>query len=188
MDELITYSKQLIIEQSEELIIEECKRNPRKFEPLYNKYYKPIFRLVLGRTGDKEISADIVSNVFFKALQNINKFKFKGQSIYSWLYRIALNECNEHFRKKGSKRVIILDHEHYEILTEEMAIFDDNHLEVLKLGLSRLKEAELQIIELRFFESLSFKDIADVLEITEGNSKVKLYRAIEKLKKLMKVS
>ncbi|MEQ8245785.1 RNA polymerase sigma factor [Fulvivirga sp.] len=188
MDELITYSKQLILEQSEELIIEECKRNPRRFEPLYNKYYKPIFRLVLGRIGDKDLTADLVSNVFFKALQSLHRFQFKGLSIYSWLYRIALNECNEHFRKAGSKRVIVLDQTHYEVLTEEMAIFDDGHKEALKIGLSKLKEVELQIIELRFFESLSFKDIADVLGITEGNSKVKLYRAVEKLKKLMKVS
>ncbi|MEQ9165542.1 MAG: RNA polymerase sigma factor, partial [Fulvivirga sp.] len=113
MDELITYSKQLILEQSEELIIEECKRNPRRFEPLYNKYYKPIFRLVLGRIGDKDLTADLVSNVFFKALQSLHKFQFKGLSIYSWLYRIALNECNEHFRKAGSKRVIVLDQTHY---------------------------------------------------------------------------
>ncbi len=188
MEELITYSKQLILEQSEELIIEECKRNPRRFEPLYNKYYKPIFRAVLSRIGDKDITAEIVSNVFFKALQNINKFQFKGLSIYSWIYRIALNECNEYFRKKGNKRMIVLDQTHYELLAEEMAIFDDNHLEELKKGLSRLRETELQIIELRFFESLSFKDIADVLGINEGNSKVKLYRAVERLKKLMNIS
>lgn len=184
----MTYSDQLIKEQSEELIIEESKKNPQRFEPLYNKYYPKIFRLVLNKVGDKSTAAELTSNVFFKALSHIKKFQYKGLSIYTWFYRIALNECNEYFRKEGSKRVIVLDNMHYETLSEEMAVFGDEYREDLKKALAKLKETDLQIIEMRFFDGLKFKDISDVVGITEAHSKVRLYRAIERLRKYMKLS
>ncbi|MEQ8927012.1 MAG: sigma-70 family RNA polymerase sigma factor [Fulvivirga sp.] len=188
MSELLSYSKKLIIEQSEELAIEEAKKDPRKFEPLYNRYFKKVFHLILNRVGDKEMAAELTSNVFFKALSNIQKFKFKGYSIYTWLFRIALNECNEHFRKTGESRLVVMDHSHYEILSEEIAIYGEEHKDLLKNALVKLKKEDLEIIELRFFESLQFNEIGEVLNISEGNSKVRLYRALDRLRKLMKVA
>jgi RNA polymerase sigma-70 factor, ECF subfamily len=188
LEDLLTYSNKLISEQSEEVIILEAKKDPKKFKPLYEKYYKIIFRLVLSKVRNKDIAADLTSNVFFKALQSIEKFKLKGSTLLPWLYRIAINESNEHFRKNGGKQFVELNSEVYEAISDEMATYGEEYRGVLKIALTKIKEKDLQIIELRFFESLSFKEIAEVLEITEGHSKVNLYRALDRLRKLMKIS
>jgi len=72
----------------------------------------------------------------------------------------------------------------YEIIDE----FEEDYKEEKKAkmfeALSKLKEKDMQLIEMRFFEKRSFKEIGDILEITENNAKVKAFRAIEKLKQL----
>ncbi len=188
MEDLLTYSHKLITEQSEELLIQEAKKDPKKFKPLYEKYYKPIYRKILSRVQDKDLTADLTSNVFFKALQNLGQFKPKNGTLFPWLYRIAINECYEHFRKSGNKHFIEINSENFEAIADEMATYGEEYRNVLKLALAKLKPKDLQIIELRFFESLSFKVIANILEITEGHSKVNLYRALDRLRKLMKIS
>ncbi|MEM9857965.1 MAG: RNA polymerase sigma factor [Bacteroidota bacterium] len=188
MSKLVTYSKKLILQQSEELIIEETKNNPRRFEPLYNRYHPKIFTMVLNRVGDKEVAGDLTSNVFFKALNKIKGYNYNGFSIYTWLYRIAINECNEYFRKAGATKYIVMEIEHLTNLSDEISPFDDDVHQQLKKALTLIKSSDLELIRLRFFERLSFKEIAEVLDISEGNSKVRLYRALERLKKLMKVA
>ncbi|MEM9859385.1 MAG: RNA polymerase sigma factor [Bacteroidota bacterium] len=187
MSKLITHSKKLILEQSEELIIDDSKRDPRKFEPLYNRYHSKIFRVILNRVGVKDVAAELTSNVFFKALNKIKSYKHKGFSIYTWLYKIAVNECNEYFRKTGTTKYVILEVQHLTNLSEEIAPFDDDVHERLKKALTLIKYKDLEIIRLRFFESLSFKEAAEIMGISEGNGKVRLYRALERLKRIMKV-
>lgn len=185
MTNLITYSKKLILEQSEELLIVEAKRNPRKFEPIYNRYFEKIFKAILNRVGDKQTAADLTANVFLKAINKIKNYDYKGFSIYSWLFRIALNECNEHFRKTGKTIFVVIEPEHLTNLTEEISIYDQEEIARLYKALSLLKSADLELIRLRFFEGLPFSDIGQVLNINEGNCKVRLYRALEKLKSIM---
>lgn len=187
MSQLITYSKKLILEQSEELIIDESKKDPRRFEPLYNRYHLKIFRAILNRVGTKEVAAELTSNVFFKALNKIKSYNHKGFSIYTWLYKIAVNECNQHFRRTGATKYIVLEVDHLTHLCEEISPFDDDAHEFLKKALTLMRPKDLEIIRLRFFEALSFKEIAEVMGANEGNSKVRLYRALERLRKIMRV-
>ncbi len=186
MKDLITYSNQLITEQSEELIIEEAKKNPQKFEVLYVKYYNPIFRMVYKRIGDKDITCELVSNTFFNALQTIHKFEYQGKTIYFWLYRIALNQCHEYFRKQGGRRIVELVEHHYNLLANEIEMDNHEQNRHLKHALSKLNEGDLQLVELRFFEQLKFKQISEITGMTEANCKVKLYRILEKMKKFMR--
>jgi len=181
--DLISYSNQLIDQQSEEVIIEEAKKNPQKFEPIYTKYYKPLFRLVVNKTRDPQVAADLLSNVFCKALHNLKKFEYQGRSIYFWLYRIALNECSEHFRKKGKVQFLVLEEYQANRLYEELSVFEGEQRHRLKIALQKLSHDEVRLIELRFFEELKFGEIAEVVDSNEGHCKMRLYRALKKLKK-----
>lgn len=172
---------------SEDLnLIEKSQHDSNAFRPLYEKYFKRIFLFVLHRTGDRELSSDITSQVFLKALINIGKFKFRGLPFSSWLFRIALNECNDLFRRSKRQRVITLQEkmvEHlYEELTSDTGL--DDLVKKLPAILEKLSVNELQIIELRFFEQRPFKEIADILGITETYAKVKVYRTLDRMKKL----
>ena len=167
-------------------IVRKAKEDPTAFRPLYEKYFKCIYLFVLHRTSDKEVSADVTSQVFLKALTGLNKYEFRGVPFSSWLYRIAINECNSFFRKTKFVRTVTLDDEHAEKVYEEM--FGDNSADELRHKLpyilQRLAADELQLIELRFLEARTFKEVAEILNMTETHAKTKTYRTLDKMKKL----
>jgi RNA polymerase sigma-70 factor (ECF subfamily) len=188
LNELLKYSEKLMQEGSEKEWIERAKENPRWFEPLYDKYFAQIFKFLFKRHADETVTGEICSEVFYKALMKISKYKEKGHPFSSWLYKIALNESNQFFRKQKFQRVIPLDLLQAENLFDEFPLEDSiQQLELLKKALQTLKSKELEVIELRFFNNLSFKEVASVLNITENNAKVRCYRILDKLRIKMKV-
>ncbi|WP_066755938.1 RNA polymerase sigma factor [Crocinitomix algicola] len=165
--------------------IKYAQEDPRGFEPLYNKYYEQILRYIYQRVDDKEQAYDIASQVFLKALNNIHKYEYRGVPFASWLYRIAKSELYQSFRDKKARRTVNVDTARLSDVIDEMEedTTDETHKMLIKL-ISKLKEEEVQMVELRFFEKRSFKEIGEILEITENNAKVKSHRVINKMKKL----
>lgn len=170
---------------TEELvIIEAAKLNPEKFAPLYDKYYKQIFNYVYQRMESKDTAFDITGQVFLKALTNLQKYQFKGVPFASWLYRIAHNEVMQLFRTQKDKRAINADIGDLRFICEENEEpFFEEYIPAIKKLIQELNSDDLQMVELRFFEKRPFKEIAEILDITEVNAKVRMYRIIEKLKK-----
>ena len=80
--------------------INAAKANPSHFNVLYEKYFKVIYIFIYKRTLNEHLTADLTSQVFLRALINIKKYKHQGMPFSSWLFRIAFNETNMHFRKK----------------------------------------------------------------------------------------
>ncbi|WP_339698129.1 sigma-70 family RNA polymerase sigma factor [uncultured Roseivirga sp.] len=176
---------------SENELIEWSKKDHRYFEPIYEKYYEPIFRLIMCRVQDEEVTKDITSNVFCKALVNLDKYKFQGLSFSSWLYRLALNSCYDYFRTQKKKRTVVLE----EFMTQEMAeefepetLYLQRGLKLLPEVLDKLKPRDLELIELRFFESKSFKEISEILGITENNAKTRSHRILKRIRKKLEPS
>jgi RNA polymerase sigma-70 factor (ECF subfamily) len=172
---------------NEEEVIKKSQANPADFKPLYEKYFRLMFLFILHRVGDKETTADLCSQVFLKALTNISRYSFKGLPFSAWLYRIAINECNDLFRKNKRVRLVILDDSIANGLYDELFNNEsrDERMSKLPAVFKRLKQDELQLIELRFLESRSFKEVADILGITENNTKVRTYRILDKMRKIL---
>jgi RNA polymerase sigma-70 factor, ECF subfamily len=170
---------------NEELvIIEAAKADPAQFAPLYNKYYKQIFNYVYQRMDSKDSAFDITGQVFLKALTNLEKYRFKGVPFASWLYRIAHNEVMQLYRTQKDKRSINADISDLRFICEENEEpFYEEYIPAIKKLIQELHHDDLQMVELRFFEKRPFKEIAEILDITEVNAKVRMYRIIEKLKK-----
>lgn len=165
--------------------IRRAQKDPESFGPLYKKYHEQIFRYIYQRMDDEETAFDITSQVFMKAMNNIHKYEYRGVPFSSWLYRIAKSELYQSFRDKKAERTVNIDSYHiYEIIDD--CEEDDGEFLKKKLfeSLSKMKEKDMQLIEMRFFEKRSFKEIGEILDITENNAKVKAFRAIEKLKQL----
>lgn len=174
------------LQQEQEVIdIRRSQTDPEAFKPLYEKYFKKIFLFILRRVTEKEIARDITQQVFLKALNSLRKFQLRGLPFSAWLFRIAINECNDYFRKTKKARLVTIDEQLTESLFEEMMA--DNRMEELKLRLpailKTLSPDDLQLIEFRFFEQRSFREIGLLLDITETYAKVKTYRALDKMKK-----
>ncbi len=166
--------------------IQAAQRNPRMFRPLYERYHEPIFRYIYRRTTDESLTADICSQVFLKAMQKLQNYAYKGVPFSAWLYRIASNEVVQHYRNTKKQRVVSIQEGRLEDMAEEIEDFDfEIHRQALLSALNKLPQKDIDIIELRFFEQRSFKEVADILDITENNAKVRTYRVLDKLRKLI---
>lgn len=179
-------TKQEILSELE--VIEKAKNNPEAFRALYDTYYREIFTFIYKRVNEEEITADIASQVFVKAMIKIKSYRFKGVPFSAWLYRIASNEVNQYFRKTKANRTISLEESGLHRLKDEVDDDAGQHEEqrsLLLKALQYLNEKEVQLLELRFFEDRPFKEVAVILNITETNAKVKTYRLIEKVKKIV---
>ncbi|MCF8221306.1 MAG: sigma-70 family RNA polymerase sigma factor [Cryomorphaceae bacterium] len=171
--------------EDELAIIERAKRNPEYFAPLYRKYHEAIFRYVIKRVDEEESAYDITSCVFIKALTNLPKYEYRGIPFSSWLFRIAKSELYQSFRDKKARRTVSIDSMQIGKVMEEFQIDESEHKrEVLLKVLPLLKESQLQLIEMRFFEKRSFREMGEILDLTENNAKVKTFRALIKLKEL----
>lgn len=171
---------------SEHEWVEAAKKDPAKFAVLYNKYHEQIFRFIFQRLDDKELAFDATSQVFLKALTNLPRYEYRGVPFASWLYRIAKSEINQLFRQEKAQRTVNVESVHLYDMIDEM---EEDRLEMYhdKLAevITGLEEDDLQLIEMRYFEKRPFKEIGEILEITENNAKVKVYRILEKLKKTL---
>lgn len=169
--------------------VQKAKEHPAHFEVLYNKYYEQILKYVYQRVESKEEAYDITAQVFTKAMLHLCNYEFKGLPFSAWLYRIAANELNMLFRKNKVQHVINADINSLHQIKEEINFNEDDEekINLILSEISNLNEDEIQLIEMRFFEKRSFKEISEILDITENNAKVKTYRVLDKLKeKLVK--
>lgn len=181
------YHQSALLMEEELGIIQLAKNDPRHFGPLYKKYYQQIYRYIQQRLDDPDLACDITSQVFVKALTNIHKFEFRGVPFSSWLYRIAKSELYQSFRDRKVEMNSYNIHFHFETRDDDFEDENHQHQKTLLLqALSSLKKHELNLIELRFFEKRSFKEIGEIQNITENNAKVKTFRALEKLRTLFK--
>jgi RNA polymerase sigma-70 factor (ECF subfamily) len=172
---------------SEMELVKAAQDNPRCFEPLYKRYYEQIVKFVYHRIENKEEAFEITSQVFYKALENLQKYKNQGVPFSAWLFRIANNELNARFKKNKKTAIIILDNEGFAGLKLGIEESTSDHLDkALFEALNQLNIDEMELIDMRFFEKRPFKEIADILEISESNCKMRLYRIIEKLRLILK--
>jgi RNA polymerase sigma-70 factor (ECF subfamily) len=166
-------------------LIKASHTDPRFFEALYHKHYNQVFRFVYSRTRIKELAADITADVFLKALLNLKNYNFQGTPFIAWLIRIALNEVAQYYRKTAKARVVAIDDQHLVFFLKELDTQPQKeNLELVAKLLEHLEVEEVNLIELRIFEARAFKEIGDILGITENNAKVRFYRIIDKLKKV----
>ncbi|MEZ4952650.1 MAG: sigma-70 family RNA polymerase sigma factor [Saprospiraceae bacterium] len=166
--------------------IQAAQKDPALFKPLYNRYFEQIFQFIYKRTLDEDLCADICSKVFLKAMQRLEGYSFQGVPFSAWLFRIASNEVAQHYRQTKKSRVVSIEDYSLNSMLDEMDTDDLAPFRaVLAQSLDELKEGDLEIIELRFFEQRPFKEVADLLDITESNAKVRTYRVLERLKKIM---
>ena len=182
--------------EQEKNLVERAKNDIEAFGQLYDTYYSQILGYVLKRTANIEFTQDITSEVFFKALNSLQKFQWRGVPFSAWLYRIANNEISNHFRKNG-KRQLELDKisnsiTYSEPSSESEVLAAENELKkyedflILHENIARLPARYQEVIVLRFFENKRIHEIAEILGKREGTVKSLLHRCLEKLRKSMR--
>ena len=168
---------------AEEAEIEAARGNPAKFAPLYNRYYARILGFVYQRVNSKEDAYDVTAQTFIAALENLGKYRSQGVPFSAWLFRIAINELNRFYRRSKVRQAISIDDtqvsEVLQELGEETTADTDSRL---MKAVQQLEPEEIQLLEMRFFEKRPFKELCDILGITETAAKARVYRLLERLK------
>jgi RNA polymerase sigma-70 factor (ECF subfamily) len=172
--------------ESEENEIRAAQKNSLHFEVLYNRYFEPVVRFVYQRVNTKDDAYEIAQQVFLKALLNIKGYSFRGIPFSAWLFRIAINELNMAYRKDKKICAINIDTPSLQnLITELETNGNEEKHQAIARALTQLPSDEIQLIEMRFFEKRHFKEIGEILSITENNAKVKLYRTLDKIKNFL---
>ena len=178
--------------EQEKVLVDRAKNDPKAFGELYDEYYPKIFGYILKRTANIDVAQDVTSEVFFKALKNVGKFRWRGTPFSSWLYRIAANEITNNF--KGARRRQVLTEEVSEFVNLsspspeiEIAQAEEElrkHEEFLTLheAITKLPVKYQEVITLRFFEKKHLKEIGEILGKKEGTVKSLLHRGLERLR------
>ncbi len=165
---------------------------------LYDTYYDAIFRYVLNRTGDVEVSRDIAADVFFKVHRHRRKYVFTGAPVTAWLYRIAGNEVITWQRKRKYRPVelenamqqngifpVALRGDLQEEIQEAQAKVDQNAaFHRVLTHMKRLPAKYQEVIVLRFLEEKSIREISILLGKKEGTVKSLVSRGLTQLRKM----
>lgn len=164
----------------ERSLIEAAQADPKRFLELYDRHVDRVYAYVSRRVRSRAAAEDITSAVFEQALTNLLSFEFRGAPFAAWLFRIAANALTDHWRRDGR-----------DVLDLPADVPDEREHCDLELRMSlfqlvdRLPEMQRRVIELRFVEGRSIKDVAAALDRSEGAVKQLQLRALENLRKGM---
>ena len=137
-----------------------------------------------GMNKDQELSEDLVQNTFLRILKYRHLFRGEGD-FKTWMFHIARNVSNDHFRKNKIKNKESLEN------WEERLGHDENRFteirqveekEMLSMAMERLSEEKREVLLLSKYQEKKYKEIGEILGCSEGAVKVKVFRALEELR------
>ena len=154
------------------------------FEQIYHKYHKKIYLYLCSLSHDSDMSEELTQCTFYKAFLNITKFR-GDCDILTWLTSIAKNEYYSYIRKV--QRTVPLD----ETIGTDTYAHTEVHLQNLEDDVEQAinsleNEAMKEVMYYRLFMQIPYKDIAEILKISEPSAKVLYHRGKEKLRKILR--
>ena len=181
--------------EDDAVLVERCRKGDiTAFEPLVEKYRQRVWRLAYNVLRDREEAWDVAQEAFIRAYQALPAFR--GQSaFYTWLFRIVMNVASDRARARaargrafGTERVaeedwdrVMVDKPAGQQAPDEAAAGAQDRERIMK-ALATLSEQHRDIIMLSDIEGLSYKEIADVLEIPMGTVMSRLHNARRRLR------
>ena len=170
----------------EELMDALSKGNHSAFTELYERYAKPLFHYFLRLLWrNQTLAEDMVHDLFAKIIKKPELFDV-NRSFRTWIYVVATNMCKNEYRKKEVRQNVStgLDH-HYTLYDKNENVLnqvqDSQFKEAFLIGLNDLDLKHREVFSLRHMDGLSMKEIADVLKISEGTVKSRLFYATKYL-------
>ena len=165
------------------LLINQAKKGDQKaFNDLLNLYWKDVYRFQLNKCQNEDEAEDITIKAFAKAFDKIDSYDDTFQ-FNTWLFTISSNLYIDHLRKKKTETISINKNhrEIHRIMDEDPSpsdkLIQEQNLSQLKAYILQLKPHYQEVINLRYFQELSYKEMAEQLNEPMSNIKVKLLRA-----------
>jgi RNA polymerase sigma factor (sigma-70 family) len=157
-------------------LIKGCLENDRRMQQeLYNRFAPKMYGVCLRYAGNADDAQDILQDGFVKIFRKLDSFRSEG-SFEGWIRRIFVNTAIEHFRRKNYLQPVT-EKEENQIESKTISALDGlSEKDILKL-VQQLSPGYRTVFNLYVVEGFSHKEIASMLEITEGTSKSQLSRA-----------
>ena len=159
----------------------------QSFGMLYERYLAEIYRYVFFKVGDQQTAEDITEETFIKTWESLSRI-YQGDgkidNFRAWLYRIAKNLVIDFYRKHQPESLIQPSESAKYKSIEETVIEQEQSNRILR-ALQKMKPDFQQIIILRLINDLSHKEIAAIIGLSEGHSRILLYRALKNLKEVL---
>ncbi len=166
----------------EEKLVRAQNGDRQAFGEVYDGFVKKLYDYAFFRVKDRQSAEDIVADTFMKALEHIGSFDPKKGSAASWLYRIARNTLVDQYRVNKKTTGFPEDFDVADTKDLKTQIENKDMLKKVEIALEKLSEREREIITLRVWDELSYKEIAEVLGKSEASLKMAASRALKELR------
>ncbi len=151
---------------------------------LYERYQKKLFGFFWRMSGSVEVSEDLVQTVFYRILRSRTQYRGKGK-FSSWMYQIAHHAWADHYKKNHP--IELKDNlERWELkegLSADEQIEKEEEMRQLRAAIQNLSPDKKEVLVMSRFHGLKYSEIAKILNTTEGAVKVKMFRAMNDLRK-----
>jgi RNA polymerase sigma factor (sigma-70 family) len=173
-----------------DLVLSAIDGNQKSYATLMDRYRNSIFHMMMKMVNNREDADDLTLEAFGKAFNKLPSYAPR-YAFSTWLFKIAINNCIDHIRKKRLKMLSIDDPIEHDgennystnirstALDPEEQFIREQRLKLMRTVLNKLNLKYRLMIELRFFEELSYDEIAQELDIPLGTVKAQLFRAKE---------
>jgi RNA polymerase sigma-70 factor (ECF subfamily) len=160
------------------------------FEKLFRRYERPLFTFILRFVGDRQVSEDMFQQTWLKVIRALPQYEERG-SFSSWLFGIANNCCVDQVRKKRRSRVDDLtssegmDRLPDEDSDPEETLLKQEQVSWLEKAVERLPVEQRQVVLMRLFGEIPFKEIARIVECPLNTVLGRMHYAIKNLRKIV---
>jgi RNA polymerase sigma-70 factor (ECF subfamily) len=167
-------------------------RNPltkeKAFTAIIKKYQEKLYWHVRRMVIDHEDANDVLQNVFIRVWNGLENFREDSQ-LYTWLYRIATNECLTYLEQQKKRSSVALDEVETGLSNKIKADshFDANKLEwKLQLAIQQLPEKQRIVFHLRYYDEMPYEQMSKILDTSEGALKASYHHAAKKIEDYIK--
>lgn len=153
----------------------------QSMDEIYQTYARTVYKFLLSKTHNEDIAEELTQETFYQAIKSIHRYDGSCK-LSTWLCAIAKNQLLAYQRKHPTEETID-DYENLSVANVETEVFDRMQRIELMKKLHVCPEPFREILYLRIFGSLSFKEIGEIMGKTENWVRVNFYRAKERLKR-----
>lgn len=155
----------------------------QEFNRIYYQYITPIYRFFYLKSDSQETAEDLASETFTRLWITLNKNE-NIKNPRAFLYKVARNLLTDFYRKKAKKAEISLEltPEIVDSINFQQKIINNIEVERIKKELQNLKEEYQLVIIWHYLEDIPIKEIAEIMDKTEDNTRVLLHRALKALR------
>lgn len=157
------------------------------YTAIIKKYQEKLYWHIRRMVIDHDDANDVLQNVFIRVWNGLSNFREDAQ-LYTWLYRVATNECLSFLEQKKKKSAISLTEVESGLSNTIKADkhFDPNKLEwKLQLAIQQLPEKQRVVFNLRYYDEMPYEEMSRVLETSEGALKASYHHAVKKIEEFI---